>query len=170
MFFSSRPSHREPEENFILAQNARRQLRIFLMTFIGVGFFAEQIMAQGIDSSAADVFHNSKGLYSQSEFDRPNVPNEHSRPDDPNQIRRYSATGKPCIALQSFVTAQLINKSIYEHWIKASNSCGQNIRIQVCYHKTDDCIVMNVPPYENKNAVLGIRPSTKEFRYDAKEK
>jgi hypothetical protein len=63
-----------------------------------------------------------------------------------------------------------INKNIYEHWIRASNSCGQNIKLQVCYHKTGDCIVMNVPPWQEKNSVLGISPGQKEFQYDAKER
>ena len=161
----------------ILAQNTRlndgrrpaRNLRVFPIAFIGVSFVAWGTMAQGLDSSP-NGFRNSTELHGSNEFTRSNDPNELSRSNDSHHVNRYSSTSKPCIALESFVTIQPINKNIYEHWITASNSCGQNIRIQVCYHKTDDCIVMNVPPYDNKNAVLGIQPSVKEFEYDAKEK
>lgn len=152
----------------LLAQNTRlndgrrlaRNLRTFLIAFIGFSFSAWAIMAQGLNSSP-DGFRNSTELHGSNEFNRSN---------DSHHINRYRSTGKPCIALESFATIQPINKNIYEHWITASNSCGQNIRIQVCYHKSDDCIVMNVPPYDNKNAVLGIQPSMKEFQYDVKEK
>lgn len=165
-------AHRGRKENFILAPNTRREnsgeLCIFLMAFICVGFFTRQIMAQGVESSAPDMFRSASELRAANESTRD--ANDLSRSNDPNQIRRYNSTGKPCIALESFVTNQLINKKIFEHWIKASNSCGQNIKIQVCYHKTEDCIDMIVPPWESKNAVLGIYPNVKEFQYDAKEK
>ena len=147
----------------MLVQNTRlndgrrlaRNLPSFLIAFMGVSFFAWGILAQGLELN---------------ESKRSNDPNELSRSNDSRHINRYSLTGRPCIALGTFVTIQPINKNIYGHWITASNSCGQSIRIQVCYHKTDDCIVMNVPPYDNANAVLGIQPSMKEFQYDAKEK
>jgi hypothetical protein len=148
---------------------APKQLCIFLMTFICVDFFAAGIMAQNMDSFAPEMLRSPSEFHHPNAFSRPSDLDELGRSNDPN-LRRYSSTGKPCIAVESFVTYQLINKNIYEHWIKASNSCGQHIRLQLCYHKTDDCIVMNVPPWESKNAVLGIQPGMKQFQFDAREK
>jgi hypothetical protein len=90
------------------------------------------------------------------------LPNEHAR-------RHLGPNGKPCLAASGYAKPQVINKNIYEHWIRVTNSCGQNIKLRVCYHGTDDCIVMNVPPWESKNAVLGIYPMVKDFQFDAKE-
>jgi hypothetical protein len=84
--------------------------------------------------------------------------------------RRHTApTGKPCIALEGYSKAQVINKDINEHWIGATNSCGQHIKVQVCYHNSRDCIIVDVPAYGRKDVVLGIYPALKEFRYDAVE-
>jgi len=90
----------------------------------------------------------------------------------PNQVAKVhtGSNGKPCIALGSHSKSEIVNKNLFEHWITATNSCGQHIKLQVCYRKTNDCIVMTVPPYESKNSVLGIQPNMKEFQYDAKEK
>jgi hypothetical protein len=38
--------------------------------------------------------------------------------------------------------------------------------MQVCYYKTQRCIPMNIPPWERKEAVLGIFPALKEFRFE----
>ena len=111
-------------------------------------------------------------------FQHPNGPNRLHGPDGRQQLQdknelnnqHLTSTGKPCIALESYSTAELINKKIFEHWVQASNNCGQHIKLQVCYHATNDCIVMNVPPWETANSVLGIYPNVKEFQYDAKEK
>lgn len=78
-------------------------------------------------------------------------------------------TGKPCLTVESYAKPQVLNKNTFEHWIKATNSCGQHIDLQVCYHRSGDCIVMKVPPWDSKNSVLGIYPM-KDFQYDAKEK
>ena len=78
-------------------------------------------------------------------------------------------TGQPCLTFQSFSRAQTLNKKIYEHWVRAKNSCGKFIKVQVCYYHTDDCITMNVAPWEDKEAVLGIYPSLQEFRFETKE-
>ena len=83
--------------------------------------------------------------------------------------RSVGANGKPCVALETYAKSQILNKRIFEHWVKAKNDCGKNIKLQVCYHKTNDCIDMTVPPWESKNAVLGIYP-LKDFEYDVKEK
>lgn len=83
--------------------------------------------------------------------------------------RHIGPRGRPCLALESYAKSQTVNKDIYEHWIRATNSCGQTIKLRVCYRKSNDCIAMNVPPWESKNSVLGIYPMQKEFQYDAQE-
>ena len=109
-------------------------------------------------------------------------------PDDLNH-RHMSPYGKPCLTFEGDVrpegpTASFFGSTgpdkkaepgalpvpkIYEHGIKVSNSCGQNIKVKVCYYKTDECIMLNVPPWDKKEAVLGIYPGLSGFRYEAKE-
>ena len=90
----------------------------------------------------------------------------------PNDALRHhlGPTGKPCLSLAAHAQAQTLNPHIFEHWIDATNTCGQDIKVQVCYFGTEDCIAMDVPPYGRKNAVLGIYPAMTDFRYEAKEK
>jgi hypothetical protein len=143
-------------------RQSRASLGGFLMLSICFAFFVQRASAQGIDSSAPNVFHRQSELHNPDELSYLHNPNERSR--------HFGSTGKPCIALASRATPQRIDKSIYEHWITATNSCGQNIKVQICYQKTDDCIVMNVPPWESTNSVLGIYPNVRDFLYDVKEK
>jgi hypothetical protein len=104
-------------------------------------------------------------------------------PDALNR-RHYDPNGKPCLAISGHAKPQplsqnlfhqdddpktTLNQYIYEHWISANNSCGQSIKVQVCYHNTDDCIVMNVPSWEHAESILGIYPALADFQYDAKE-
>jgi hypothetical protein len=136
-------------------------------------FAIQHAEAQDIRTSAGDTFRRPNGLNRLHGSDgRQQLQDGRLQLQDQNELNRQHLTsmGKPCIATEPYATPQLINKKIYEHWIKASNSCGQNIKIQVCYRKTTDCIVMTLPPWETKNAVLGIQPNLKEFQYDAKEK
>jgi hypothetical protein len=137
-------------------------LLIFLIALSCFILFGKTASAQSTDDGP-DMFRRQ---------DDANQFNDLDRRHDSNEINgnSFNSRGKPCITLSSYATAERINKNIYEHWIKASSSCGQNIKIQVCYHKTNDCIVMTVPPYESKNSVLGIQPNMKEFQYDAEEK
>lgn len=169
----ARPSQRDRQTTFDAGakrayvshnyRQSRTSLCGFLIASICFTFFVQRALAQGIDSFAPNVVHHPGELHD------PDNLSHHL--DDPNERNRHvSLTGKPCIALESHATAQRLNKNIYEHWITASNSCGQNIRIQVCYHTTNNCIVMDVPPWETKNSVLGIYPNEKHFQYDAKEK
>jgi hypothetical protein len=88
-----------------------------------------------------------------------------------NRLNRQhmAPTGKPCLVLRGYAKAQTINPNIYEHRVGVTNSCGLNIKVKVCYHMSEDCITMDVPPWDRKDSVLGIYPALKDFKYDAKE-
>jgi hypothetical protein len=154
----------------------KNQFFNLLISLIALSCFilvVKKASAQGTETSVLEMFRDQDdGPDMFRRQDDANQSNDLDRRHDSNEINgnSFNSRGKPCITLSSYATAQLINKNIYEHWIKASSSCGQNIKIQVCYHKTKDCIVMAVPPYESKNSVLGIQPKMKEFQYDAEEK
>lgn len=111
-------------------------------------------------------------------------------PDDLSP-HHMSPLGKPCLALEGSVKAEAANSpsifgstasrgqsdkpnalvaaTIYEHLITATNSCTEKIKVKVCYYKTDDCIMIDVPSLGRKDAVLGIYPGLRQFRYQAKE-
>jgi len=83
--------------------------------------------------------------------------------------QHMAPTGKPCLVLHGYAKPQTINPNIFEHRIAASNGCGQNIKVKVCYHGSDDCITIDVPPWDRKDSVLGIYPALRDFKFDAKE-
>ena len=83
--------------------------------------------------------------------------------------RHMSPLGKPCLTIEGYAKPELANKDIYQHLIRAANNCGQNIKLNVCYYKTQACVLMNVPPWENKTAILGIFPALKRFQFETKE-
>jgi hypothetical protein len=83
--------------------------------------------------------------------------------------RHWGPTGSPCLAIQGYAKAEVVNKDIYQHWIKVTNSCGQAIKVKICYYKTDHCINMDVAAWEKKDSVLGIFPALKRFQFEAKE-
>ena len=53
----------------------------------------------------------------------------------PVKSSALAPTGKPCLVLHGYAKAQTINPNIFEHRIAATNSCGQNIKVKVCYHR-----------------------------------
>jgi hypothetical protein len=83
--------------------------------------------------------------------------------------RHMAPTGKPCLTIQGYARPQAINPNIFEHWVGAANVCGRNIKVQVCYFGSQDCIAMNVPPLGHQDSVLGIYPTLRDFRFDATE-
>lgn len=124
-----------------------RKVRLLcaLMLLSGcVGIFGLRAFAQGVGATGDGIASNPSGE------------------------RHMSPMGKPCLAFEAYATPQLVNKRIYEHWVKVSNGCGQYIKVKVCYKETDECIVMNVPPWESTSSVLGIYPNL-GFQYDFKE-
>jgi|ERR1700678_4389670 hypothetical protein len=89
-------------------------------------------------------------------------------PNDTNK-RHNGPTGKPCLSLSGSAKPQVVNKEIFDHWVSAANSCGQHIKVNVCYYKSQNCIMMDVPPYERKDVVLGVFPKLQDFRFEFKE-
>jgi len=88
-----------------------------------------------------------------------------------NEILRHrSPMGPPCLTVTGFPRAHVVNPNVYDHVIAAKNSCAQRITIQVCYYKSLDCMPLEVPGGERKEAVLGTLPGAKEFRFEFKEK
>ena len=83
--------------------------------------------------------------------------------------RHWGPTGSPCLAIQGFSKAEAVNKDINQHWIKVTNSCGQAIKVRICYYKTDHCINMDVLAWEKKESMLGIFPALNRFQFEAKE-
>jgi len=83
--------------------------------------------------------------------------------------RHWGPTGSPCLSIQGYAKPERVNKDIFQHLIRATNGCGQAIKVHICYYKTDHCIDMDVPAWEKKESVLGIFPALKRFQFEAKE-
>jgi hypothetical protein len=74
--------------------------------------------------------------------------------------------GKPCVSVSGYAQQQVINNNLFDHMITASNDCSQPIKIQVCYYQSQHCTSIDVPPYGRKEAILGIMPAMKDFRFE----
>jgi hypothetical protein len=85
-------------------------------------------------------------------------------------LRHRDLTGKPCLAVTGIARPHIIDRKLYDHVITASNACPQRIAIRVCYYRTDDCIPIEIPGGQRKEAVLGTLPATKEFGFEFREK
>jgi len=85
-------------------------------------------------------------------------------------LRHRSFTGRPCLDVGGYARPHHIDVSLYDHVISAVNGCPQRIELRVCYYRTQDCIPMEVPGNGHKEAILGTLPSTKDFRFEFREK
>jgi hypothetical protein len=85
-------------------------------------------------------------------------------------LRHRDAYGSPCITIGGYARAHTINPHLYDHVIRATNSCPKTISLRVCYYQSEDCISIDVSGSETKEATLGTLPSIKDFRFDFSEK
>jgi hypothetical protein len=83
--------------------------------------------------------------------------------------RHLTTTGKPCLTFTAEARPQLVNRDIFDHWIAAVNGCPLRIKVNVCYYRSLHCVLMDLPPYDRKETVLGFFPKQKDFRYEYKE-
>jgi hypothetical protein len=77
--------------------------------------------------------------------------------------------GKPCISVTPTSRSQIVNPKILNQIVMVGNICGQPIRVQVCYIKSSDCIVISLQGYQKLERVLGIGSGSSEFRYEYRE-
>lgn len=88
-----------------------------------------------------------------------------------NEILRHrDFTGKPCLGVNGSARPHHIDANLYDHVITVVNGCPKRIELQVCYYRTQDCIPMEVPGNGRKEAILGTLPSSKDFRFEFREK
>lgn len=85
-------------------------------------------------------------------------------------LRHRDFAGKPCLVVDGLARAHAADPNLYDDVIEVANSCPQRIAIQVCYYQSEDCIPMDIPGDERKEAILGILPSIKDFRFEFREK
>jgi hypothetical protein len=87
------------------------------------------------------------------------------------EIRRHrDLAGSPCLTVSGFAQAHVIDPNLYDDVIAVVNGCPHRIAMQVCYYQSDSCIEMDVPGESRKEAILGILPATKDFRFEFREK
>jgi hypothetical protein len=85
-------------------------------------------------------------------------------------LRHRDVYGKPCLLVKGLARAHRFSPNLYDHVIAVVNSCHQRIVIRVCYYNSQDCIPMEISGEERKEAILGTLPSTKDFRFEFREK
>jgi hypothetical protein len=85
-------------------------------------------------------------------------------------MRHRDISGKPCLAFAGIARPHLVNPKLFDHVMAVDNHCSQQIKIHVCYSKTDHCIDMELPSYGRKEAILGMMPSEPTFQFDFKER
>lgn len=83
--------------------------------------------------------------------------------------RHRGLDGQPCIVVTGASRSQTINPDIMEHWVTATNNCGQHIKLNICYYNTQHCVKVDVPAWGRQDTVLGIFPALREFRYQYTE-
>jgi hypothetical protein len=85
------------------------------------------------------------------------------------QERHKTADGKPCISVAPTSRSQIVNPKINDQIVLVSNICGKPIKVQVCYIKSSDCIIVALQAYQKLERVLGISYSSSEFRFEYRE-
>ncbi len=89
---------------------------------------------------------------------------------DQEILRHRDFTGAPCLAVSGSAQPQIIDPDLSDDVITVTNSCPQQIALRVCYYESEDCVPMDVPGGERKEAVLGSSPSATGFRFEFREK
>jgi hypothetical protein len=77
--------------------------------------------------------------------------------------------GATCITVRPSTRPQIINPKIIDQIVTVNNSCGQFIKVQVCYAGSSDCIEVSLNGYQKLQRTLGIDPGSKNFRYEYRE-
>jgi hypothetical protein len=77
--------------------------------------------------------------------------------------------GKPCLETNGNSSPLASNPKILNHSVVLDNRCFERIKAKVCYHGSDECSDVEVPPRSRKEQVIGVFPAMQLFRYDVRE-
>jgi hypothetical protein len=126
-------------------------------------FFATPVLGQGLGSgrTSAPVYG---GTSRAAQPTNPVPPMQGTY-----EQSRKAPDGKPCISVAPSARHQIVNPKIMDQIVVVSNICGQPIKVQVCYIKSSDCIVVALQAYQRLERVLGIDSVSSEFRYEYRE-
>jgi hypothetical protein len=77
--------------------------------------------------------------------------------------------GKPCLETGGAAQPLASNPRVLNHIVSLDNHCVERIKVRICYHGTEDCTDVDVPPRSRKEQVIGVFPAMQQFRYDVRE-
>lgn len=80
------------------------------------------------------------------------------------------ALGRPCLDIEAASRAHIVNPNVYDHVVSVSNRCLKTIKLKVCYFGTERCTELEVRGFKRKDAVIGVVPGMKMFRYSYGER
>ena len=142
-------------------------IRIIVLVFI----WLIAVASSGLAQSGTSFFEkSSRPVYGGAGVPAPTEAPIISASRGNEILRHRDFTGKPCLAVSGLARGHTINPNLYDHIIVAINSCPQRIAMQVCYYDTQNCIRMEIPGSERKEAILGTLPSIKSFRFEFRER
>ncbi len=88
---------------------------------------------------------------------------------DLGEQKHRDFVGKPCLESTGEAQPLVSNPRILNHSVILNNHCSERIKVKVCYHRTDDCTDVEVPPRSRKQQIIGVLPAMQQFRYDVRE-
>lgn len=77
--------------------------------------------------------------------------------------------GKPCLQTSGEAQPLTSDPHVSNHVVILDNHCPDRIKAKVCYHGTNACTDVDVPPRARKEQIIGVLPAMPQFRYDVKE-
>jgi hypothetical protein len=130
-------------------------IRIATLTILCVAAFVASAAAQDSLNGTRNPFGSSPTFGSSGGTD---------------VLRHRGPAGNPCLIVTGYARRHTIDHNLYDHIVSAVNSCAQRITIRACYYQSQDCVSIDIPGNETKEAILGTLPSARDFRFDFTEK
>jgi hypothetical protein len=88
---------------------------------------------------------------------------------DRNKLIRKDSLGRPCLDIKAEARAQPATPNVFDHIVRVNNRCLQQIKVKLCYYKSDRCFLVTLFANERKETILGTFPSMRYFRYEYQE-
>jgi hypothetical protein len=88
---------------------------------------------------------------------------------DRNKLIRKDSLGRPCLDIKAEARAQPATPNVFDHIVSVNNRCLQQIKVKLCYYKSDRCFLVTLAANARKETILGTFPSMRYFRYEYQE-